>query len=234
MSESKPLRAAIYARSSLGTVAGQDPSLQVLQLKQYAEQRGIVVVDEYVDVCSGAKDRRSALDRLMKDARRHRFNVLLLTALDRAFRSTKHMIEMAEELDQHGIKLISLREQMDFTTAWGKLALTILSALATLERDVLRDRVKTGMAMRRLAAEKAGLPYHQGRPPVPDHLVHEVIRLRGDRGLSLREIERALSKQVSRSSIARIIKEAGVSQGSRAEGVPTLSTSPDSQDGSGS
>lgn len=227
------LKAAIYARSSLGAVAGQDPNLQVLQLKQYAEARGIDVVDVYVDVCSGAKDRRPSLDRLVKDARRVKFNVLLISALDRAFRSTKHMLQLAEELDHVGIKIISLREQIDFTSPWGKLALTLLSALATLERDVLRDRVKTGMALRRLQAQQAGVPYHQGRPPIPDQLIHDVVRLR-EQGLSVRQIERALEKKISRSSISRILREHGVSQGSREGAVSSLATSPKLQGRGGS
>lgn len=209
MSDGKSLKAAIYARSSLGIAGGQDPSLQVLELNQIAEQRGLKIFDTYIDVASGSlgRERRPALDQLLQDAEKGKFNILLLSALDRAFRSTKEMLQMVEDLDHWGVKIYSRREALDFTSPMGRMMLTVLTAVATLERDILRARVKTGMAMRKLAAENAGLPWRVGRPPISKEIIKQVIELRQDRGMSIRGIERALNRKVSRASISRILAE---------------------------
>jgi DNA invertase Pin-like site-specific DNA recombinase len=208
--EGQTQRVALYARVSLGQSHGQDPMVQINQLREYAKQRGLEVWDEYVDVCSGVREKRPALDRLMKDAFQRKFSVMMVSALDRCSRSVTHMLSMVEELQHHGVALISLREQWDLTGGpQAKLLLTMCSALGAMERDILRDRVRVGMAMRKLAAEKAGIPWRAGRPPITEETVQKVLKLRAE-GLSLREIERKLDRKISKSAISRIVRERGV------------------------
>ena len=159
-----------------------------------------------MDTCSGVREKRPALDRLLSEAFKRKFSVVLVSALDRCSRSVTHMLSLVEELQHHGIALISLREQWDMTGPHGKLLLTVVSGLSAMERDILRDRVRIGMAMRKLAAEKMGQPWRCGRPPISQALIDRVIQLRAE-GLSMREIERRLERKVSKAAVHRIISE---------------------------
>lgn len=208
MSEPKPLRVAIYARVSLGTSHGQSVEHQLLALREHAVQRGWVVYGEYADVCSGVKEKRPALDRLMKDAFLRKFSVLLVPALDRCSRSVSHMLSMLDTLSHYGVSLVSIREGWDMSGPQGRFMLTILSALAQMERSILADRVRVGMAMARLAHEKAnpGKPWRCGRAPIAPALIEEVLQLRAQ-GCSLREIQKRLDRKVSKASAHRIIHE---------------------------
>ena len=103
ISESKlpKKRAVLYARVSTGD---QHPETQLLDLRQMAKQRGYAIVREYVDTISGSKAKRPGLDRLLADARRHRFDVVLVAAFDRMARSTRHFLELLDELNHLGIE----------------------------------------------------------------------------------------------------------------------------------
>lgn len=200
------LKVAIYARVSLGVSHGQSVENQLLQLREYAKQRSWEVYDEFADTCSGVKERRPALDALMKAAFQRKFQVMLVSALDRCSRSVSHMLGMVEELQHRGVSLVSVREQIDLSGPQGKLMLTMLAALSAMERDILRDRVKTGMAMRRLAAEKLGQAWRCGRSPISQEMIEKVLELR-TAGYSMREIEKQLERKVSKAAIHRIIHE---------------------------
>lgn len=199
-------KVAIYARVSLGATHGQDPMVQINQLREYAKQRGFEIYDEYVDVCSGVREKRPSLDRLLKDSFHRKFSVVLVSALDRCSRSVTHMIGLMETLQHNNCALISLREQWDMTGPHGKLLLTICSALSAMERDTLRERVRVGMAMRKLAAQKLGQPWRCGRAPISQELIDQVVRLRAE-GFSMREIERKLDRKVSKAAVHRIVHE---------------------------
>src|SRR5580658_1834139 len=97
---SKSKRAVIYARVS---TADQHPETQLYDLRELAKQRGYEIVGEYTDVISGAKAKRPGLDRLMTDARRHRFNLVIVAAFDRVARSVRHFLEVLDELNHLGI-----------------------------------------------------------------------------------------------------------------------------------
>jgi len=130
------MRAAIYARVS---TSDQTVDSQLLELRRYAEARQWTVV-EYCDAgVSGAKDRRPELDRLLADAKRRRFDVVLCWRLDRLGRNLKHLITLLEELQALGIAFVSLAEGIDATTAAGKLQMHILGAIAEFERERIRD-----------------------------------------------------------------------------------------------
>ena len=126
-----PTRAAIYARVS---TLDQEPENQLQELRRYCEARGWTAV-EYVDRgVSGTKDRRPALDTLICDARRRRFDVLVCWRLDRLGRNLKHLITLLDDLQALGVGFVTLGESIDTTTPAGRLQLHILSAISQFER----------------------------------------------------------------------------------------------------
>lgn len=202
MEASKQLKSVAYARVS--TLLGQDPENQLAHTRAFMEARGFVQVGEYVDRISGAKDRRRGLDQLIQDARMGKFKILVVSGIDRLARDTRHLLNLIHELDGYGVALISLRESIDFTSPMGKAALTILGAIAELERELCRERIKSALAAKKLTAEKTG--WRTGRPPIQPEVIEQVIELHG-RGHSLRQIASQLSGQISKSSVERIVKQ---------------------------
>ena|SRR5579872_5831057 len=149
------MRAAIYARVS---TLDQTPENQLAELRRYTEARSWSAT-EYVDHgVSGAKDRRPALDALLKDARRRRSDALVVWRLDRLGRNLRHLITLLEELQVLGIAFVSLNEGIDATTPAGKLQMHILGAIAEFERSRIAERVKTGLARVRAAGKRLGRP----------------------------------------------------------------------------
>jgi DNA invertase Pin-like site-specific DNA recombinase len=139
------MRCAIYARVS---TSEQTCDNQLIELRRYVEARGWTAV-EYVDRgVSGAKDRRPALDQLVADAKRRRFDVLVCWRLDRLGRSLKHLITFLDELQGLGVAFVSLAEGIDATTPAGKLQMHILGAIAEFERARIVERVRAGLARR--------------------------------------------------------------------------------------
>ena len=125
-------RAALYIRVS---TLDQHPETQLHELRQFASQRGFEIVDEYTDHgISGTKARRPALDRLLTDAHRHRFDVVLVWSCDRLARSTKHFLQVLDELNDLGIQFLSQREAIDTDGPLGRAIVVIVSAVAELER----------------------------------------------------------------------------------------------------
>src|SRR6195256_4916257 len=140
------MKAAIYARVS---TLDQQPENQLQELRRYGEARGWSAA-EYVDRgVSGAKDRRPALDQLVSDARRRRFDVVVCWRLDRLGRNLKHLITLLEELQALGVAFVSLAEGIDATTSAGKLQMHILGAIAEFERARIVERVRAGLARAR-------------------------------------------------------------------------------------
>ena len=184
------MRVAIYARVS---TTDQHVANQVAELRQYATARGWILHAEYCDTgVSGSKESRPALDRLMKDARRRKFDVLLVWRLDRLGRSLSHLVRLLDELNALGVGFVSLAESLDATTAAGKLMLHLLAAFSEFERNRIRERVTAGIA--RVRAEGKTL----GRPRV--NVVPEALE--GVAHLSTRRAAAVLG--VSAASIARL------------------------------
>jgi DNA invertase Pin-like site-specific DNA recombinase len=149
------MRCAIYGRVS---TLDQEPENQLVELRRYVTARGWTAV-EYIDRgVSGAKDRRPALDRLVGDAKRRRFDVLVCWRLDRLGRSLKHLITLLEELQALGIAFVSLGEGIDATTPAGKLQMHILGAIAEFERGRVQERVRAGLARARSQGKRLGRP----------------------------------------------------------------------------
>lgn len=148
---------ALYARVS--TRDKQDPLSQLLPLRDFAQQRQYMIVEEYVDVgVSGSKSKRPQLDRLMKDARARKFQIVGVWKFDRFGRSTIHLLDALEEFKQLEIAFVSLQESIDTTTTTGKFFFTMLSAFAEFERSVIIDRVKAGVDRARRQGKKLGRP----------------------------------------------------------------------------
>ncbi len=195
-SNKAPVRAALYLRVSTASQSrygdrlayDQRPELQEGPLRFLADQRGWQITEVYLDRVSGAKSQRLGLDRLMRDARQRRFDVLMVWRFDRLSRSALHFLTVAEELRALGIDLVSYEQALDTTTPMGQFALTMFAALAELERQVIRDRVAAGMLYAKEHGTKSGRPI--GRP----HVVFrrdQVADLRR-KGISWRQIARRL------------------------------------------
>ena len=113
------MKIALYARISTAH-NGQDPETQLLPLREYAKARSFEVYREYVDIVSGVKEKRPALDELLQDAKKRKFDALVVWKLDRLGRSLKHLITLIEELNALNIEFISHTEGMDTTTPAGQ------------------------------------------------------------------------------------------------------------------
>jgi DNA invertase Pin-like site-specific DNA recombinase len=189
-------KCAIYARVS---TPEQCIDNQLYDLRKFAEQRGYEVACEYIDVgVSGSKARRPGLDTMLKAARKKAFDVVIVSAFDRVARSTKHFLSVVDELDGYGIEFISRRENIATDGAMGRLFLTIISSIAELESDLIKERIRAGMRRRKMD----GLPI--GRQPLQlDHaaLVHDRLS-----GMSLTNVAQKYS--VSRASVVRWVREA--------------------------
>jgi DNA invertase Pin-like site-specific DNA recombinase len=146
--------AAIYVRVS---TADQHVESQLYDLRELAAQRGLEVVQEYRDSgVSGKRARRPGLDALMADARRKKFSIVLVAAFDRVARSTKHFLQLIDELDSLGVVFLSRRENIDTSGPMGRLFLTLISSIAELESDLIRERVRAGMRRARLEGRQIG------------------------------------------------------------------------------
>jgi DNA invertase Pin-like site-specific DNA recombinase len=152
------MKAAIYARvSTAGN--GQSVEPQLADLRRLAEARGFEIVQEYCDEgWSGAKDSRPALDKMLADARKGRFKVLLVWRLDRLGRSLAHLVRLLEDLRACGVELASFSENLDFTTSTGRLMYQLLSAFSEFERNCIAERVRAGLRAARAKGKRLGRP----------------------------------------------------------------------------
>jgi DNA invertase Pin-like site-specific DNA recombinase len=187
-------RAALYMRVS---TLDQHPETQLYDLRQMAQQRGYQIVEEYTDTISGARARRPGLDQMMRDARRGRFDVLLVWASDRIARSVKHFLDVLDELNRLNIEFISFREQIDTGGPLGRAVVVIIGAIAELERNLIIERVRAGMRRARLEGR------HIGRKPL--ELDRTAILRDRQRGQSLGQLAKSYS--VSRATINRVLRE---------------------------
>ena len=197
ITQSKPLkkRAALYARVSTGD---QHLETQPFELRTLAKQRGLQIVREYTDIISGAKAKRPGLDRLLSDARRGQFDVVLVAAFDRVARSVRHFLEVLDELNHLGIEFVSLRENIDTGGPLGRAIVVIVGAIAELEKSLIVERVRAGMRRARLEGRRIGrAPLNVDRAAI----VRDRIS-----GMSLTQV--AKRHRVSRATVVRLVREA--------------------------
>jgi DNA invertase Pin-like site-specific DNA recombinase len=194
--KAKPKRAALYCRVSTGD---QHPETQFCDLRALAKQREYEIVHEYTDVISGAKSKRPGLDRLMADARRNHFDILIVAAFDRLARNVRHFLEVLDEMNHLGIAFLSVRENIDSSGPLGRAMIIIVGAIAELERSLIVERVKAGMRRAKLEGRRIGrAPLKIDRP-----------RVVADRraGMSLTEV--AKKYRISRATVCRLVNDAG-------------------------
>ena len=189
-------RIGIYARCS---TLDQSVALQLDGLREYCQVRGFEIVAEYLDEgVSGAKAKRPALDQLLEDAHRRKFDAVLVWKLDRLGRSLSHLIRVVDQLGSLGVDLISLGDSgLDTTAPSGRLIFHVMGAVAEFERDLIRERTRAGIA----AARRRGKQI--GRPRALD--TDELMRARrlASQGQSLRTIAEVLG--VGRSTVSRAL-----------------------------
>lgn len=185
MTTDKPLRAAVYARVS---TTEQTTENQLLELRRYIEARGWTAAEYLDEGVSGAKERRPALDRLLADARRRRFDVLVVWRLDRLGRNLKHLITTLDDLQALGVAFVSLNEGIDATTPAGRLQMAVLGAIAQFERERIVGRVKAGLARAKAQGQRLG----RRRQRINERDLERVA------GLSVREAAKRLNVPPSR------------------------------------
>ena len=177
--------AAIYVRVSTND---QSFAMQEEELLQYCGRRGWTPILYRDHGQSGAKQDRPALNSLLSDLRRRKIDVVVVWALDRLARSLKQLLTISEECRSLGVDLVSLRQNIDTTLPAGRLTFSILGAVAEFERELLRERVKAGMAQARRAGKRIGRPALRRFSPV------ELDRMRALRtqGTSVRKLAKDL------------------------------------------
>jgi len=201
-------RAAIYARVSTSN-NGQDPTLQTRELREYCERRGWSITSEYVDVgVSGSKEKRPELNKLVTDAHRRRFDVVLVWKLDRFGRSLRHLVNSLAEMESLGIDFVSLRDNLDLTTPSGRLMFQVIGAMAEFERALIQERVKAGMRNARAKGKRIGRPpltqlTRETRTAIADCYANEETSLRALAkrfGTSLATVQRCIGVRPSAAS----------------------------------
>jgi DNA invertase Pin-like site-specific DNA recombinase len=187
-------RVVFYTRVSS---IDQNVATQLCDLRPLAAARGYEIVGEYTDTISGTKAKRPGLNQLMSDARRGRFDAVLIWGFDRLARSVRHFLEILDELNHLNIALVSFRENVDTDSALGRAMIVILAAISELERSLIVERVKSGMRRARLEGRQIG----RARLDINREQVVEDRRT----GMSLTTV--AKRHNISRASVCRLMKE---------------------------
>ena len=189
-------RVAIYVRVSTSDKR-QDTETQLLPLREYVKQREWEIYKIYEDQESGSKENRPKLLELLQDAKRLKFDAVLVFRFDRFSRSTKQLIESLETFKALKIDFISYQEAIDTTTPAGAVMFTMISAFAQFERAIIQERVRAGINRARADGKILG------RPKAPINL-QELFKLKSQ-GLSIRKIAGELG--VPKSTVANHLVE---------------------------
>jgi DNA invertase Pin-like site-specific DNA recombinase len=187
-------RVAIYGRVS---TMEQNTDNQVNELQRYCEARMYAVHKVYVDKgVSGSKESRPEFDVMLDDAKKRKFDILLVWKLDRLSRSLKHLLNTLDTLNALGISFICYSDNIDTTTSTGRLMFQMVGAFAEFERSLIRERVKLGLKRAREEGKKLGRPRCS--------LCIESILKYVDQQYSLRRIAKTFN--VSHNTIRNILK----------------------------
>jgi putative DNA-invertase from lambdoid prophage Rac len=187
------IKVGLYARVS--TQDQQTLPMQLRALRTYVKQRGWTIVQQIQDVGSGVNNRPQR-EQLLQAARRRELDAILVWRLDRWGRSLADLVLTLKELAELGVGFVSLTEALDLTTPTGRALAGLLAVFAEFEREILRERVKAGIAQ----ARGEGRPH--GRPPTARRQASRVKQLYA-RGVSKAEIARRL--HIGRTSVRRIL-----------------------------
>ena len=189
----KMFRAGLYARVS--TNDQQTIPLQIRALREYVGRRGWTIALQVKEVGSGASQRQLR-EKLLDAARRREIDVVLVWRLDRWGRSVTDLLATLEELEHLGVGFVSLAEALDLTTPSGRAMAGLLAVFAEFEREILRERVRAGLADARRNGTRLGRPMTAG-------LQADKVRKLHRAGVSKAEIARHL--QIGRTSVRRIL-----------------------------
>lgn len=190
MENPKQLRVALYARVSTRD-KGQDPELQLGELREFAKARDWHVAGEFADLgVSGSKDTRPQLDAMMRLAKARKIDAIAVWKLDRFGRSLRHLVDALAELEALGVAFVSLRDNLDMSTPAGRLMFHVIGAMAEFERSLIQERVRAGL----MRARSKG--HTLGRPKVKRERDRDAKRIRQmrDEGQSYREIAEELGR----------------------------------------
>ena len=184
LSDSK--KVVIFARTS---TSKQTVDNQLHDLRKVAHNNGWEVVDEYLEVVSGAKgrDQRKEFDRLLKDVIRGKFEMILAWDVSRLGRSLKILVEFIEDIQERNVDLYLHQNGIDTSTSAGKAMFQMIGIFSEFERSIISDRIKTALDRVRSEGKKLGRPtnYNDG--------MKNSIRLLRDRGMSIKKIATELS-----------------------------------------
>lgn len=202
----KSIKACAYARVS--TLLGQDVENQLVGIRELAKNRNFELVHEYIDEgLSGryTQEKRPGLKALVRDAKLGKFKILIVHSIDRIFRSSKDMLILLDELKHYGVSIISIRENLDFSTPTGQMALTMISAVSQLEAQITSERIRVSLAVKKkLAESNPSSNWRMGRPPIDEETKDKVLKLR-EQGLSIRKIAEEIGT-LSKSSVEKILR----------------------------
>jgi DNA invertase Pin-like site-specific DNA recombinase len=190
-----PQRVGLYARVS--THDQQTLPLQIRAMREYATKRGWTIAAQIKEVGSGASQ-RELRETLIAAARRRELDVILVWRLDRWGRSVADLVSTLQELQHLGVGFVSLTEALDLTTPAGRAMAGLLAVFAEFEREILRERVRAGLALARQNGKTLGRPLTAGLQAT------EIRKLRRA-GVSKSEIARRL--QIGRTSVRRILAD---------------------------
>ena len=179
-------RIAIYARVS---TSSQSPQNQIDVLTELANRQGYTIIKIYTDNgISGTKltADRPALNELMMDARKRKFDMVLVWSLDRLGRSLKHCLELLQELQELKVDLFFQQQGMDTSTSSGKLMFSMIGAFAEFERNIIRERVMAGQQR----AKANGVKF--GRPSKMNDGMRSAVKLLREKGMGIKQIAKQL------------------------------------------
>jgi len=201
------MKAGLYARVS--TNHGQDPELQLAELREYAAKRGWEV-SEFVDVgVSGSKASRPQLDAMMRLAKARKLDVIAVWKLDRFGRSLRHLVDALADLEAVGCAFVSLRDNLDLTTPAGRMMFHVIGAMAEFERELAKERIKAGLVVARSKGRTLGRPKVKRER---DKDAKAIKKLRNE-GQSYGEIATELGR--SKSDIYRVCMTLGCTAANR-------------------
>lgn len=188
------MKVAVYLRVS---TKDQSVESQMTAIKGYCDQKGIKGYSIFQDEgISGAKQNRPGLDALMDKIKNKEVDLVIVYSFSRFARSTKHLLTALDEFNALGVGFVSITEQLDSSTPHGRLVFSILSAIAELERHLIRERVKAGLINAKLKGKRLGAP--------KKYVNTELLKRLANQNLSYKEISKLLG--ISTSTICREIK----------------------------
>jgi DNA invertase Pin-like site-specific DNA recombinase len=208
------MKAALYARCSTRD-KGQNPEMQLGPMRKYCASLQWEVYQEYVDMVSaGDLLNRTAWTRLMKDASLHKFDILLIWKLDRAFRSMAHASNTLNALNSYRVGFRSLMDAaIDTTTPNGLLVFNILASVAQFEKDLITMRINEGITYAKLHGTKSGCPIGRRRYDIPLENVCKAVQAgSGNYSEAARLLSKEFSKTVTPGFVLSRLKRAGITK----------------------